>query len=174
MKLQQASLFFVLLFALAACESKADGPAAAASPSNAGKPAPTTSAPAGSTPAMASLTKLPGKLPKALGQSTPEDIQKAVEAGGIKCKLKKWDRLPKETYDKYNVSWGDGPLWANIWIFIDAPEKEVNAKLKTSDAGGRPAANDGKMTLEFDIGQSNVEGPSTGEARRARDALLGK
>ena len=174
MNLQRGSLFFALLFVLAACESKAEGPASAASVSNAVKPAPTTSAPAGPGASTASLTKLPGKLPKALGQSTPEDIQKAVEAGGIKCKLKKWDRLPKETYDKYTVSWGDGPLWVNIWIFIDAPEKMVKSRLDTSNAGGRPAASDGKMTLEFDIGQSNVEGPSTGEAKRAREALLGK
>jgi hypothetical protein len=173
MKFLQGSLFFALLFVLAACENKTEGPASSGSLSNAAKPAPTTSA-AGSEGSAASLAKLPGKLPKALGQSTPEDIQKAVEAGGIKCKLKKWDRLPNETYDKYNVSWGDGPLWVNIWIYIDAPEKMVKSRLDTSNAGGRPAASDGKMTLEFDIGQSGVEAPRTSEAKRLRDALLSK
>lgn len=174
MKLQQGSLFLALLFVLAACQGKGTDSAPSASSSSGVKAVTTTSASAKAEPAGASLTKLPGKLPKALGQSTPEDIQKAIEAGGIKGKLKKWDRLPKETYDKYNVSWGDGPLWVNVWIYIDAPESMVKSRLTTSDRGGRPAANDGKMTLEFDIGQKDVEEPRTSEAKRLREALLGK
>jgi hypothetical protein len=180
MKIQRFSLVLPLLLPLAACESKptdSTSAAPAATSAAAATPAPTASAAAAATAAAATpaaFTKLPSKLAKPLGQSTPEDIQKALEAGGIKAKLKKRDRLGKETYDTYNVSWGDGPLWTNIWILVDAPEATVKSKMSTSDSGGRPAANDGKMTLEFDVGQTGIEGGRTEEAKRLREALLGK
>ena len=167
-------LFFAipLLLALGACQEQAASTAPSATPKPTAKPSATAAAATATATAAPepkkALSKLPGKLGKPLGKCTPEDIKKACEANGLKCELKKWDKTATETWDKYNVSFGDSGLWVNIWIDIGAPDATV--KMKTA-AGGRPASNDGKVTISIDASDKEARHD---EGQRVLDALLAK
>jgi hypothetical protein len=164
------------LFLLTACEEPTAGTASSASaPAKSSSAAPKASASAATAPASASasapaeekkqLGKLPGKLEKGLGKSTPEDIKKACEANGLKCELKKWDDDEGKKFPKYSISFGDNGLWVNIWTLVGAPEERTKVT-----PGGRPGAADGKMFISID---ASDKGARDDEGKRVLDALMG-